>query len=262
MTETDLVLGTHQVAESQPTSFAIATRNLSKNYGSFTALKGLNLSVPKGIVYGLLGPNGAGKTTAVRIVCGLTKQSSGDAWVFGERAGKSISREIGYMPQEVALYLDLSVMDNIELYGHLYGVSGGLLRERTKTLLGLVGLSEWRNTLVSTLSGGMKRKASLVCAMIHNPKALILDEPTVGVDPTLRAALWDYFGKTIKSGSTIVITTHYMDEATRCDLVGFINNGAMIAEGRPEDILKKTGCKSMEDAFIALSTKKGVVSIV
>ena len=245
-----------KASEAEVTSLAIATRNLCKNYGSLTALDNLNLSVPKGITYGLLGPNGAGKTTAVRVICGITKQSSGDAYVFGNKVGKSVSRDIGYMPQDLALYLDLSVTENIELYGRLNGLGRTLLRERAKTLLDLVGLGDRKETTISDLSGGMRRKASLVCAMIHNPKALVLDEPTVGVDPTLRAALWEYFRGINRSGSTIVITTHYMDEAMHCDLVGFIQNGKMIAEGEPEEILRSTGCKSLEEAFIALSSRE------
>jgi len=241
---------------NSPGIIAVEAKNLCKNYGTFTALDNLNLSVPKGVTYGLLGPNGAGKTTAVRIICGIAKQTSGEARIFGNKVGKSVSRDIGYMPQELALYLDLSVAENIELYGRLNGIEGALLRERTETLLELVGLSDRKGDMVSELSGGMRRKASLVCALVHNPRALILDEPTVGVDPTLRAALWEHFKGINRSGSTIVITTHYMDEATRCDLVGFIHNGKMIAEGAPEEILKSTGCQSMEEAFIALSTKR------
>jgi ABC-2 type transport system ATP-binding protein len=162
------------------------------------------------------------------------------------------------MPQDLALYLDLTVMDNITLYGQLYGLDSKTLKERSANLLNLVGLTERKSALLSELSGGMKRKVSLVCALVHNPRLLILDEPTVGVDPTLRATLWNYFENFKEAGSTIIITTHYMDEAMHCDKVGFILDGKLIAEGTPDDILQSTLTSSLENAFLKLSAKEEV----
>lgn len=235
---------------------AVHTHDLTKSYGDFVAVNGLSLSISEGTIYGLLGPNGAGKTTTVRILCGLTKQNSGEATIFGKPAGKQTSNMVGYMPQDLALYLELSVLDNIKLYGKLAGLKGPNLLKKAEELLKLVGLSERMNAPLSSLSGGMKRKISLVCALIHNPKLLILDEPTVGVDPLLRATLWDYFNNIKKSGSTIILTTHYMDEAMRCDVVGFINSGKLIAEGTPDFILQSTGAPSLEEAFLFLSSRE------
>ena len=241
----------HQEAGNR--DVAVVTTNLSKDYGNFRALNNLNLSIPAGITYGLLGPNGAGKTTTVRILCGLIQQSSGEGYVFGHSMGRQIRKDIGYMPQDLALYLDLSVMDNIELYGRLHGLDREVLHKRARDLLELVGLSDWESKILSNLSGGMKRKVSLICSLIHNPKLILLDEPTVGVDPTLRASLWEYFGRINDGGSTILLTTHYMDEAMHCDRVGFIQGGRLIADGRPDEILRSTGTESLEEAFIALS---------
>lgn len=236
---------------------AVEARNLSKSYGGLVALRDLNLSIPLGVTYGLIGPNGAGKTTFVRIVCGLTRQTSGEIRVLGKTVDKTVSRSIGYMPQDLALYLDLSVLDNIRLYGVLSGLGNAELKKQTEMLLDLVGLADRKTAPLSELSGGMKRKVSLVCALIHKPKLLILDEPTVGVDPTLRATLWSYFDEIKRSGTTIVITTHYMDEATRCDAVGLIQNGNLIIEGNPDYVLQTAGTHSLEDAFVKLSS--GVV---
>jgi len=233
-------------------------KELKKLYGNLAALDGLNLSIPAGVIYGLLGPNGAGKTTAVRILCATLNLSSGEVLIFGNPPGKKTSQIIGYMPQDLALYLDLTVMDNINLYGQLYGLDSKTLKERSANLLNLMGLAERKSALLSELSGGMKRKVSLVCALVHNPRLLILDEPTVGVDPTLRATLWNYFQIVKEAGSTIILTTHYMDEAMHCDKVGFILDGKLIAEGTPDDILQSTETSSLENAFLKLSAKEEV----
>lgn len=248
---------TDTVREDSAIKFAVVTQKLSKNYGGFAALKDLSISIPKGTIYGLLGPNGAGKTTIVRILCGLLNASSGEVQVLGSQPGKQISPEIGYMPQDLALYVDLSVLDNMKLYGNLAGLKGNELSRRIDELLELVGLSNRKNSMLSSLSGGMKRKISLVCSLMHNPRLLILDEPTVGVDPLLRANLWEYFETLRRSGSTIIITTHYMDEAFHCDVVGFIHNGSLLTEARPGEILQKTGKSTLEEAFIMLAGGPG-----
>ncbi len=234
----------------------VEARMLNKTFRNVIALRDLNISIPEGITYGLLGPNGAGKTTFVRILCSLAKPDSGEIRIFGNPVSKAVTELIGYMPQDLALYLDLSVMDNIRLYGVLSGLGNTELKIQADRMLDLVGLTDRKNTIMSELSGGMKRKVSLVCSMIHRPRLLILDEPTVGVDPILRAALWSYFDEIKKSGTTIVITTHYMDEAKRCDEVGIMQNGSLIIEGSPDHILQITGTDSLEDAFVKLSSKE------
>jgi len=237
--------------------YAIETKNLSKRFGIFTALDSLNLKIEKGVVHGLLGPNGAGKTTAIKILCGLLKSSSGEAYIFGKKLpDRSILPQVGYMPQETALYLELSVHHNMALYGELYGMSRSRIAEREKELLQFIALEKWRNEPVSNLSGGMKHRVSLACSMIHEPKLLFLDEPTVGVDPELRASFWEYFNELKGKGITIVLTTHYMDEAQHCDRIGLLRLGKLIAEGAPGEITRQTNTTSLEDAFLVLSRQE------
>jgi ABC-2 type transport system ATP-binding protein len=237
--------------------YAIETRSLSKRFGVFTALDSLNLKIENGVIHGLLGPNGAGKTTAIKILCGLLKPSGGEAYIFGRKLpDRSILPQIGYMPQETALYLELSVHHNLALYGELYGMSRGRIAEREKELLQFIALEKWRNEPVSNLSGGMKHRVSLACSMIHEPKLLFLDEPTVGVDPELRASFWEYFNELKGKGITIVLTTHYMDEAQHCDRIGLLRLGKLIAEGAPGEVTRQTNTTNLEDAFLALSRQE------
>lgn len=233
--------------------YAIQTSSLTMEFGEFKALNELNLKVKKGEIYGLLGPNGAGKTTAIKVLCGLLSPSSGNAYVLGEKAGKKIASRIGYMPQETALYVGLTVHQNMEFYGNLFGMKDEKIKEKEDELLKFVDLYKWRDELVQNLSGGMKHRASLACTLMHEPELLFLDEPTVGVDPELRISFWDYFNKLKDNGTTILITTHYMDEARRCDRVGFVNHGELIAEGTPLEILERSKTDSLEDAFLEFS---------
>ena len=240
-------------------SFAIETRSLTKRFGSFVALSNLNLSIEKGAIHGLLGPNGAGKTTAIKILCGLLKPSGGEAFIFGRKVpDRSILSEIGYMPQETALYLDLTVHDNMALYGELFGLPKTRIAEREKELLAFIALQKWRDVLVSKLSGGMKHRVSLACTMIHEPKILFLDEPTVGVDPELRASFWEYFDLLKRKGVTIVLTTHYMDEAQHCDRIGLLRQGLLLAEGTPGEVVRSVNATSLEEAFLALARREDV----
>lgn len=240
-------------------SFAIETKNLTKKFGTFTALDSLNLKIENGAIHGLLGPNGAGKTTAIKILCGLLKPSGGEAYIFGKKVpDRSILPQIGYMPQEIALYTELSVHHNLSLYGELYGMSRNRIAEREQELLQFIALEKWKDEPVSNLSGGMKHRVSLACSMIHEPKLLFLDEPTVGVDPELRASFWEYFNKLKATGITIVLTTHYMDEAQHCDKIGLLRLGKLIAEGAPAEITHMTNTTNLEDAFLALSRREAV----
>ena len=237
-------------------SFAVETKGLTKKFGSFTALNNLNLRIEQGMVYGLLGPNGAGKTTAIKILCGLLKPNSGEGYVLGKRVpDRSVLPEIGYMPQETALYLDLTVHGNLTLYGELFGLSRSRIAEREKELLDFVALQKWKDSLVSNLSGGMKHRVSLACSMIHEPKLLFLDEPTVGVDPELRASFWEYFDLLKKRGVTIALTTHYMDEAQHCDRIALLRQGQLLAEGTPVDVIKTASATNLEEAFLTLAKR-------
>ncbi len=234
--------------------YAIQTSSLVKKFGTFTAIDHLNLNIRKGEIYGLLGPNGAGKTTTIRLLCGLIKYKEGEASVLGYKVpNNAISSYIGYMPQETALYEGLSVRQNMEFYGEIFGLKKDKITGRISELLKFIDLEKWIDELVGNLSGGMKHRVSLACTLIHEPKILFLDEPTVGVDPELRVSFWDYFNSLKENGITILITTHYMDEAKHCDRIGFMKSGSLIAEGKPDDILESSGTDSLEDAFLKYS---------
>jgi ABC-2 type transport system ATP-binding protein len=233
---------------------SIEFRDVRRSYGTLHALDGLDLSIPSGSVYGLIGPNGAGKTTAMRIVCQLDRSYSGTVEVLEHRLpDRSVKERIGYMPQELALYPTLTVWENLDLFGEIYMLKASLRRTRGMELLRDLHLEERENSLVDELSGGMKRRLSLACAMIHEPELLLLDEPTVGVDPRLRVNLWNRFRNLADAGKTVVITTHYMDEAHNCDVVGLISEGKLLASGSPNALISQAGVSSLEDAFLELS---------
>jgi len=242
-------------SQNQP---AVETRQLVKRFGSFTAVDHLNLKIEYGETYGLLGPNGSGKTTTIRMLCGLLKTTGGEALVLGKPAGDpSVLPRIGYMPQETALYLDLTVHDNMRLFGEIYGMSKAEIEREEANLLRFIDLEKWRNSTIANLSGGMRRRVSLACSMLHNPELLFLDEPTVGIDPELRASFWDYFDALRSRGVTVVITTHYMDEAYHCSKIGLLREGQLIAEGTPSEITESAGVQSLEDAFLTLARRGG-----
>lgn len=245
--------------------YAILTNRLTKKYGNFTAVNNLNLKVKEGEVYGLLGPNGAGKTTIIKMLTSISNPTSGDARVLGEKIPDgNVASKIGYMPQETGVYLGLTVDQNLKFYGRIFGLSKDEMEKREDELLKFVDLLDWKNEMVENLSGGMKHRVSLACTLIHQPKLLFLDEPTVGVDPELRVSFWKYFNQLRERGATIIITTHYMDEARHCDRIGFMQRGHLIAEDTPEKLLETSGKDSLEDAFLVFSkkdeTSKGVVS--
>ena len=211
----------------------------------------------KNEIYGLLGPNGSGKTTAIKILCGLLKSTGGEASVLGIKVpNRKIYPRIGYMPQDVAVYMNLTVHDNLVLFGELNSIPRDELERREKELLEFVELDKWKNALTADLSGGMRHRLSLICSMIHEPELLFLDEPTIGVDPELRASFWVYFNRLKEKGTTILITTHYMDEAGHCDRVGLLRKGKLIAEGAPKQIVESAGVSSLEEAFLKISGGK------
>ena len=214
--------------------FIIEAVDVTKKFGDFVAVNNLNLQVFRGEILGLLGPNGAGKTTTVRMIACLLKPTSGKILVDGYDAVKEpekVKQKIGYMPQRFSLYEDLTVMENLEFYGKVYGLSRAERERRAKKLLEFVELSRFGNRQAGKLSGGMKQRLLLACALLHEPELLILDEPTAGVDPPLRRRFWEYFRELNRKGITLLITTHYMDEAENCTRIGIMNNGNLIKLG-------------------------------
>ncbi len=245
-------------AAESPVDNMVETRSLVKRFGKFTAVNGLDLEVSRGEIYGLLGPNGAGKTTTIRMLCGLLKATGGEAFVAGMRAGdRRCAASIGYMPQETALYPGLTVHQNIKFFAQIFGLAKAEIAEREDRLLDFINLAKWRNKKVGDLSGGMKHRVSLACALVNEPPLLLLDEPTVGVDPELRASFWEYFDSIKRDGRTVLITTHYMDEASHCDRVGLMRDGDLIAEGTVPDVLSRAGARDLEEAFMKLSAARG-----
>ena len=231
--------------------YAVETNDLTKEYGSLRAVDHLDLSINQSTIYGFLGPNGAGKTTTIQMLCGLLKQTSGSAYIQDKDIStESVEDLIGYMPQETALYVNLTIHQNIQLFGELFGLTGEEISRRESELLQLIDFANWKDKRVEELSGGMKHRASLACSLIHEPEVLFLDEPTVGVDPDLRASFWDYFLGLKDQGTTLLITTHYMDEARHCDTIGMLDRGDLIAEGSYSELLDETGTDSLEDAFL------------
>jgi ABC-2 type transport system ATP-binding protein len=241
-----------------PRELAVQTAALRKVFGSLVAVDSLDLTIERGTVFGLLGSNGCGKTTTIRMLCGLLTPSSGQASVIGldvAGQGEAIRRRIGYMCQKFGLYDDLSVRENLRFYASIYGLRREQLARRTEELLVELRLTQRVNQLVGTLSGGWKQRVALACATAHRPELLFLDEPTAGVDPAARRLFWELIYQLAQSGTTIVVTTHYMDEAARCRRLGFMSKGRLIANGTQEEILRQFGQPSVEDVFVELQRR-------
>jgi ABC-2 type transport system ATP-binding protein len=241
---------------------SVEAAGLSKKFNGFTVLDGMDLSVEQGQLYALIGPSGSGKTTFLRILCGFIRPDAGKIQVLGWRIPNfRVQSQLGYMPQETALYPDLTIMQNLEFFGELYDLPHDQVRERAESLLNLVQLENFKNQSVATLSGGMKRRVSLVVSMIHKPRLIVLDEPTVGIDPRLRLTLWQYFRELTEQNVSLLVTTHHMDEASRCHKIGLLSRGKLIAEGAPDELLKESGASSFDEAFTALEDRaKGVAA--
>jgi len=239
-----------------PTETVIRATGLAKSFAKRTALGGLDLSIPQGQLYGLAGPNGAGKTTLIRILCGLLRPDRGEAELLGWRMPSvRVRSQLGYMPQDYAVYDDLTVLQNLVFFGGLYDLSRKQVHARADELLDLVALTDRRDQRTGTLSGGMRRRVSLAVSLLHKPRLAFLDEPTAGVDPKLRRSFWDHFNRLAEQGVTLVVTTHLVEEALRCHVVGFLNQGRMLMEAAPEEILRRTGTDSLDDAFIVLQER-------
>jgi ABC-2 type transport system ATP-binding protein len=234
---------------------AIDIRALRKAFGQLVAVEGLTLSVKRGEVFGLLGPNGSGKTTTIRMLCGLLTPTSGTATVAGcdvVKDSEAVRRRLGYMSQKYGLYDDLTVRENIEFYGGIYGLSGKQVAARIQVLIAELGLEGRVHQFAGTLSGGWKQRLALACATAHEPPVLFLDEPTAGVDPASRRRFWQIIHTLAQRGTTILVTTHYMDEAARCDRLAFMSGGHLIALGTPDEVTKQFGQATVEDVFIRL----------
>jgi ABC-2 type transport system ATP-binding protein len=230
-------------------TFAVDLEDVTAAFGSLKALNGVTLRVRAGEIYGLLGPNGAGKTTLIRHVCGLLAARSGTVTVLGRRMPDiAVLRHVGYMTQQAALYPTISVEENVRFFAAIYGADGGV-----REALELVQLWDRRNSVVGTLSGGMRQRCSLACALVHKPDLLLLDEPTVGVDPQLRVQFWDYFRRMAAGGTTLIVSSHVMDEADRCQRLGLIQYGRLLAEGTPAEIRAQGGSQRLEQAFLSLA---------
>lgn len=226
---------------------------LSKRFATKTIIDQLNLTIDEGEIFGLLGPNGAGKTTLIRMLVGLLRPNAGRITLFGKYHPESaeLRQFIGYMPQQLAVYSGLSVLENVLFFGRMYAMEETTLEQRAINILKKVELYKRKDSLVSTLSGGMIRRVMLATAMVHNPRLLILDEPTAGVDPLLRIKFWEWFHDLVKEGSSIIITTHNISEAGRCQQVVFLREGKLLEQGSPEDLMTKYSVSNLESAFVS-----------
>ncbi len=232
----------------------IECKGLTMSFGSLKVLDGIDIEVSAGENYGILGPNGSGKTTLIRILCGLLKPTSGTATVFGRKVPDRRNNPlIGYMTQMDALYNDLTVRENVRFFASIYGLKGPGREKRIDEVLDVVKLSERQDSAVGTLSGGMKKRVSIACVLVHRPRLMFLDEPTVGVDPKLRAQFWDYFRELNRQGVTLIVTTHIMDEAERCGRLAFLREGHKLIEGNPQHLKEKAGAQTLEEAYMYFS---------
>jgi ABC-2 type transport system ATP-binding protein len=234
--------------------FAVEVEELVKSFGGLRALRGVTIRVRVGEVYGLLGPNGSGKTTLIRSLLGMVKPDSGRVRVLGRTIPDlAVLPHVGYMTQAPALYPDLSVAENVRFFAAITGAEANV-----DEALRFVAMETRRDSVVATLSGGMRTRVSLACAIVHRPRLLLLDEPTVGVDPELRRRLWEQFRGMAAEGITILVSSHVMDEAVRCDRLGLIRSGRLLAEGTVAELQAQAGVDQLEDAFLKLSRDEEV----
>ena len=242
---------------------AVRTQALRKAFGPLVAVHGLDLEIPAGQVFGLLGPNGSGKTTTIRMLCGLMAPTSGSATVVGFDVAKEperVRRSIGYMSQRFGLYEDMTIAENLRFYASLYGLAGRERERRTDELLAELDLAPRAGQLAGTLSGGWKQRLALACATAHRPRMLFLDEPTAGVDPAARRRFWQIIYTRARAGTTILVTTHSMDEAERCERLAFLSRGHLIGVGTVAEITAQFEQPTIEDVFIELQRRdEGVV---
>lgn len=229
----------------------IRTQGVTRKFNDKEVLHGISLEVRRNEIFGLLGPSGSGKTTFVKMIAGIDEATSGEVEVLGIRMPKlSMMNRIGYMAQSDAMYNELTAKENLEFFGALFGLKGATMKRRIEEVMALVNLTDHLRRPVSAYSGGMKRRLSLAIALMHEPEVLILDEPTVGIDPVLRKSIWDEFEHLSQKGTTILVTTHVMDEADKCHRLGMVRDGHLIAVGTPEALKQETGSATIEEAFL------------
>jgi ABC-2 type transport system ATP-binding protein len=237
---------------------AISVQDLTKRFGSFTAVDHITFEVDKGEIFGFLGANGAGKTTAMRMLCGLSFPTSGQAQVAGYdllRDSEKVKQNIGYMSQKFSLYEDLTIRENIRFYGGIYGLTNAQIKDETLAVVSSLQLTDKLNSLVKSLPLGWKQKLSFSVAMLHNPRIVFLDEPTGGVDPITRRDFWSMIYAAADKGTTVFVTTHYMDEAEYCHRVSIMVDGRIDALGSPGELKKRFDSKDMEGVFLKLARK-------
>lgn len=235
--------------------YAVAVEGVSKSFGPIRAIQQVALRVAAGQTFGLLGPSGCGKTTLIRLILGLLTPASGSVTVLGERMpARRVMADVGYMPQSPALYDDLTVAENVGFFAKLYGLRSS---EAVEEALGLMELSDRVRSPIHTLSAGMKQRVSLACALVHRPRLLLLDEPTVGLDPRLRANFWRYFRQLNQQGVTIIATTHVMDEAEHCHRLVLMREGRLLVEGTPNELRQNVGASTLEGAFLIYAEGRG-----
>jgi len=238
--------------------YAIDANEITKRFGSFTAVNKISLRVRKGEIFGFLGANGAGKTTAIRIFCGLSKPSSGKATIAGfdiYKKRERIKTHIGYMSQKFSLYEDLTIMENLSFFGGIYGLNRKEIMERSGILIEKLGLHSQKDMLISSLPLGWKQKLAFSTAIFHEPEIVFLDEPTGGVDPITRRQFWDMIYEAAERGITVFVTTHYMDEAEYCNNVSIMSEGKIAAMGAPSQLKEKFGCNTMDEVFLKIARK-------
>lgn len=237
-------------------AYVISAENLTKRFGSFTAVDSITFNVNRGEILGFLGANGAGKTTAIRMLCGLSIPTSGKASVAGfdvYKQTESIKKNIGYMSQKFSLYEDLTVFENIRFYGGIYGLSKDMINEKTELLLEMLRMKDSKNKLIKTLPLGWKQKLAFSVAIIHDPKIVFLDEPTGGVDPITRRQFWEMIYNASEAGVTVFVTTHYMDEAEYCTRVSMMVDGRIASLDTPHNLKNMYTVDNMHDVFVKLA---------
>jgi len=237
----------------------VVIKQLVKQFGKLRAVDNLTTNIQAGETFGLIGPNGSGKTTLIRMLVGLIHPTSGMIHIMNERIpSNKVAAQMGYMTQLSALYLDLTARENMQFFCNVYGLHGKEQKQRIQEMLERVELADRANDVVGNFSGGMRQRLSLACALVHHPSIALLDEPTVGVDPELRRAFWDYFAQLNEEGVTIIISTHQLDEAARCTRLGLMRGGVLIAQDSPQELLRQAGRENMEEAVLYFASRQEV----
>jgi ABC-2 type transport system ATP-binding protein len=229
----------------------ICVEHVSKSFGKKKVIEDMSLEVYRGEIFGMLGPSGAGKTTVVKMIAGIDEATTGTIHVLNTKMPNLyVMKRIGFMAQSDALYGELTALENLQFFASIYGLKGKQQKQRIEEVMELVNLTDHVKKTVNNYSGGMKRRLSLAVSLLHEPEVLILDEPTVGIDPVLRQAIWDELERIRQNGTTIVVTTHVMDEAEKCQRLAMIRDGRLIAVGSPDELKKSTNSQTLEEAFL------------